>query len=176
MRYLAPGTATATASVSSAVVDPVAWNDTALATTTITSPVPQPAISGQVRNAGNAGLPNVTVTLGGGASRTTLTSADGTYSFANLTNGASYTVTPSATEYAFTPASASFTGLVADQRADFLGSPLPRPAISGQVRDAGNAGLPNVTVALGGGGSTRTVTGADGSYSFTGLPRGATYP
>jgi len=62
---------------------------------------PQPTydISGTV-----TGAPNVTITLNGLASKTTITDPSGNYSFTGIANG-SYTVTPSVTWYAFNPPS-----------------------------------------------------------------------
>jgi len=62
---------------------------------------PVHSIIGQVT--GNSiGLGGVTMTLSGGASATTITAPDGTYSFADMADG-SYTVTPSKRNYNFGP-------------------------------------------------------------------------
>jgi len=58
----------------------------------------------------------VTMTLGGAASQTTTTAANGTYSFTGLASG-SYTVTPSKVGYAFAPGSLTFTMTGADATA-----------------------------------------------------------
>ena len=58
-------------------------------------PTPQMAsISGQLKSAIGAPLPNVDVVLSGDASQTVTTDAQGIYSFSNLTVGGNYTVDP----------------------------------------------------------------------------------
>jgi endonuclease G len=87
-------------------------------------------ISGTVRSRGGAGLSGVTVTLSSGdtALSNAVTDAGGNYTFSNVTAGGDYTVRPSSTSFTFSPASASFTGLSANQTADFTG--VPRVIIS----------------------------------------------
>lgn len=171
--YSTPGTVSASASVSGAALDPVASNDTATTTTTINRPPPRYTISGRTSHGGNADLPGVTITLSGGALRTTVTAANGTYAFTDLVGGSSYLVTPSARGFVFDPVSTSFASLAADQRADFRGSPVAD--ITGVVRDASDVGLANVVVSLGGAATRTTNTAADGRYRFTDLPAGEDY-
>jgi len=64
------------------------------------------AISGTISPA--AGGSGATVTLSGAAGATTVTNASGGYSFSGLANG-TYTVTPSDTGYAYSPASMNVT-------------------------------------------------------------------
>jgi len=64
-----------------------------------TTPQPTYDISGTV-----TGAADVTITLSGDASATTITDVSGNYSFTGIANG-SYTVTPSVTWYAFNPPS-----------------------------------------------------------------------
>jgi uncharacterized delta-60 repeat protein len=65
------------------------------------------------------GLVGVTMTLSGGASMTVQTDANGNYSFNNLVNGLTYTVTPSRPGYNFTPASATFKNITGSEGAVF---------------------------------------------------------
>jgi CSLREA domain-containing protein len=150
-------------------------------------------ISGYVRRGtgpGASALANVTMTLSGDASATTVTDAMGYYEFGNLvqdsvialgagrrgdalTSGGNYTVTPSLAGFVFTPSSRSYLNLVADQaNQDFVGAALF--TISGQVRDLNDTGVANVTMTLSGGASDTRTTDLNGDYSFT-LPEGATY-
>src|SRR5579885_517545 len=76
-------------------------------------------ISGQITYSGS-GLSGVGVSLSGGGATTT--NASGNYSFSGLSPGGSYTVTPAATGYQFTPTSRSFAKLSADQTANFTAS------------------------------------------------------
>ena len=82
-------------------------------------------ISGAVRSRGGAGLSNVTVTLSSGDTplANAVTDATGNYSFPNVTAGGDYTVSASSTSFSFTPPSATFTALSANQTADFTGTP-----------------------------------------------------
>jgi hypothetical protein len=82
------------------------------------------SISGTVLTAGASPMAGVTMTLTGTSGATTATLADGTYSFANLTNG-SYTVTPSLAGFSFTPPDRIVAISGANQPAqDFTGAPL----------------------------------------------------
>lgn len=73
-------------------------------------------ISGKVSGDVKAG---VKITLSGDTSGTTTTDDDGTYSFDGILDG-SYTVTPSLTGYAFTPANRSVTVSGADATQNFI--------------------------------------------------------
>ncbi len=132
------------------------------------------ALDGQIRDGSNAPLAGVTVTLSGAQSATTTTDAAGRYSFAGLTAGANYTVTPSRANYTFAPASLSFNNLSGDQAGNFSGT-LNSYKISGRVGDASNNALAGVTLTLGGAQATTTTTSdASGNYSFN-LPAGGNY-
>src|SRR5437588_193120 len=78
-------------------------------------------ISGTVRNRGGAGLSGVALTLASGDSAlaNAVTDGGGNYTFANVTAGGDYTVTPSSTSFTFSPASASFNSLAPNQTAGF---------------------------------------------------------
>ena len=62
-------------------------------------------ISGSVVDGNAAALAGVTITLSGDADDTTTTSGDGSWSFTDMSDG-SYTVTPSKTNFTYTPSSA----------------------------------------------------------------------
>ncbi|HEY6874311.1 MAG TPA: carboxypeptidase regulatory-like domain-containing protein [Geobacteraceae bacterium] len=66
------------------------------------------SISGTVTKTSGAPLAGVTMTLSGAGSGTATTGTNGSYSFAGLANG-TYTVTPSAAGYRFSPTSKSVT-------------------------------------------------------------------
>ena len=91
---------------------------------TLSSLVPTYSISGTVTTGGNA-MSGVTMTLGGSASGTTATNRSGVYSFANLIAG-TYTVTPAASGYSFTPSNWS-----GDVSADKTGIDFSGTATSG---------------------------------------------
>lgn len=76
------------------------------------------SVGGTVRDLGGNPVSGVTLTLGGGASATAQTSAQGTYTFPSLATGLAYTVTPSKAGCAFTPPSRSYTFLAVNQPAE----------------------------------------------------------
>lgn len=80
-------------------------------------PAPTYTISGQITSGGNS-LSGVTVNLSGSATNSTLTDSNGNYSF-TVNEGGSYTVTPSLTNFTFSPTSATFNNLSVNQTANF---------------------------------------------------------
>ncbi|HZH32335.1 MAG TPA: S8 family serine peptidase [Pyrinomonadaceae bacterium] len=80
------------------------------------------SISGSVRDANGAGVPNVTVFLSGSPNGTspTMTNSNGEYQFANLSANLSYTVTPSHPNFRFEPASINIPSLTSNQGANFI--------------------------------------------------------
>jgi len=88
------------------------------------TPTPTHNISGRV-TFGAFGLGNVTVALSGSAFATLQTDANGNYSFTNLAEGGSYTITPFKTNFVLSPQSLSFTNLSLNQTADFAASVAP---------------------------------------------------
>ncbi|MFN3651337.1 MAG: carboxypeptidase regulatory-like domain-containing protein [Armatimonadota bacterium] len=118
-------------------------------------------VSGRV-TAGGSPLSGVTISADG---RSTITAADGTYSFSGLAP-AIYELTASRAGYRFAPES-RLVSVGPDQTGqDFVGTPAYR--IGGTVTLDG-AGLSGVTVEAGG--ETAT-TGADGAYLLPPLPAG----
>lgn len=125
-----------------------------------------PIISGQIKNPSNQPLSNVIVVLSGTTSATAVSDGNGNFSFTGLTVGGNYVVTPSRTNYTFSPTVRTFTNLTSPQTADFVGT-LANYTISGRVSDSSNAGIGGITMMLSGSQSATTTTAADGSYSFT---------
>ncbi|HEX6625089.1 MAG TPA: Calx-beta domain-containing protein, partial [Pyrinomonadaceae bacterium] len=132
------------------------------------------SITGRVTGTGGQGLLGVNVTLSGAAQRVTTTDAAGNYSFDGLAPGASYTVTPSETNYVFTPQSRTFNNLAASQTADFAAA-LVNVNVAGRVADAEGNGLPGVTLTVSGALSLVTVTDADGNYSIPNVPANSSF-
>jgi hypothetical protein len=120
------------------------------------------SISGIVTENGS-GLSGVTVTAGKASAST---AADGSYTLSGLPAG-DYAVTASRTNYSFTPGQHNVT--VGPNRAgvDFVAT-RGTYSISGVVT-AGGSGLAGVTISAG---SANTTTGADGSYTISGLDAG----
>jgi hypothetical protein len=138
------------------------------------------SISGQVK-VGTAALAGVTMTLTGDrrfTPRTVNTLSNGTYSFTDLPAGMTYTVTPTKTNYSFTPGSRTYTTLNANKTGVNFAAALKTYSISGKiVRGSSTVGLDGVVVRVTASGfTTRTFnTTSTGLYSFTGLPAGKTY-
>ena len=124
-------------------------------------------ISGTVSGAVQQG---VILTLSGTASSTTTSGTDGTFIF--VASDGSYTVTPSLSGYTFTPSNRTIT--ISGKNVtgcDFVATKNPGIySISGTVSGAIQTG---VTITLSGALSSTTLSGADGSYSFTGLADGS---
>ncbi len=160
-----------------------------------------------IQDAGEAGIPNVTVNLldsGGAVVGTTTTDANGLYHFTNLVPGtysvefvppAGYTVSPAnqGANDAIDSDADTVTGrtgnytLVAGETNNTVDAGLHQPATAAigdfvwndtnanGIQDAGEAGIPNVTVHLldsGGAVIGTTTTDANGLYHFTNLTPG----
>lgn len=108
------------------------------------------------------GADSVTVTLSGDASATWMVKKSGeSYSF-TVPSGASYTITPSKSGYAFTPSNMTIKKLTANQTQNFEAK-VASYTISGTV-----TGADSVTVTLSGDSSaTWMVEKSGGTYSFT---------
>lgn len=132
---------------------------------TATSAATSYSISGAV--SGDT-LSGVTVTVSGTATASATTDASGNYSITGLQDG-SYTVTPSKTGYAFTPASSAATVSGANIGGkNFVAA--ANAALTYSISGAVSGGvLSGVTITLGGAGSATTTTNANGNYTFSGL-------
>ena len=157
---------------------PVNVNNSDVAEQDFTATVQSYTISGRVTLNGS-GLSGVTVSLQGTSTNSATTNSDGNYTFTGVQN-ALYTVTPSLTGYAFTPANRSVSvnnGDVTGQDFTATTIQLSQGTVSGTVTDALNGQpLTGVTVRLLSGSTViATVTNnQDGTYSITG-PAGSGY-
>jgi N-acetylneuraminic acid mutarotase len=108
--------------------------------------------------------------LTGTSNGTATTDMMGNYGFAGLSNGG-YTVTPSRTGYAFTPANQPVTVSGANVPGqNFTSAAVPTYSISGTVSGAVVSG---VTISLTGASPGTTTTDGQGNYSFVGLSNGS---
>jgi PKD domain/Carboxypeptidase regulatory-like domain/Ig-like domain CHU_C associated len=82
------------------------------------------SIAGRV-TINDEGLSGVTITLGGSVSQVTDTDQSGNYQFTNLQAGGNYTITPTKTNYTFTPQNPTFSNLNGNQVAIFSASINP---------------------------------------------------
>lgn len=107
-------------------------------------------ISGQVSNSGNA-LPEVSIVLSGSLINSTTTDSSGNYSF-TVNEGGNYTVTPSLTNYTFTPPSLTFNNISSNQTANFAASSTCSYSInptSASVGSTSSSGSTVLTAAAG---------------------------
>jgi len=86
------------------------------------------SISGQIADAANRPLPDVTVTLSGPITRVMQTDVNGNYAFANLAPGGNYAVTVQSNYFVFGPSRADFFNLGSSQVANFQAAPLAVPS------------------------------------------------
>lgn len=137
-------------------------------------------IGGRVTASG-ANLAGVKMTLTGDRRFTPITTntlSNGTYSFANVPAGGPYTITPSKTDYSFTPVSRTYATLNGNISTANFAATLKIYNISGKIVRAGTTvGISGVAVKVTASGfTTRTYTTAsNGVYMFTGLPAGKNY-
>src|ERR1700752_578336 len=83
---------------------------------------PTYTIAGQIKTATGAGVKGVLVALSGSQTSSTSTDPSGNYSFNGVQEGGNYTVTPSNTNFTFSPVSTSFSNLTAGKTANFTAS------------------------------------------------------
>ena len=127
------------------------------------------SISGRVVSPGGLPVEGVTITLSGATTATTVTDADGAYSFVDINSGA-YSITPSRATVTFKPAVRSVTVTSSSVQVKSITANVY--AISGKVRTASGRAVPDVTVMLGGNGTDVTATDGNGRYAFPFLSDG----
>jgi hypothetical protein len=128
------------------------------------------SISGRVTDSNAQGLLGINLHLGGAQSADTTTDAAGNYSFTGLAQGSDFTVTPTETNFRFTPVRRTFNNLQADQTGiDFTGAFINH-SITGRIVDQQGNGIAGVIVTLAGALSAVTHTDAQGNFSFPDVP------
>ncbi|HEX8746165.1 MAG TPA: carboxypeptidase regulatory-like domain-containing protein [Pyrinomonadaceae bacterium] len=132
------------------------------------------SISGRVMDAGYNGIFGVTMTLSGAQTATITTDAQGNYNFGALAAGGTYTVTPSKTNFSFTPPSHTFDNLSGNVQLEFTGQGVTY-SIGGQVLNENNIPIPGVVVSLSGSGNAQATTDLNGNYFFGNLTAGGNY-
>jgi hypothetical protein len=135
-------------------------------------------VRGAVSGPNGAAASGVEVTLrdaNGEPIATTTTDADGGYAFPRVQASAGYRidVAPPPGLVVEGDAQQEIDLSTADAEADFSLRAFVAPSVSGEVRGADGAAIPDVTVDLSGdAGSYRTTSGADGTFSFAAVPAG----
>lgn len=81
-------------------------------------------LQGRITDARGRGIAGVTVSLSGSQTKTTTSSIGGAYSFSGLTEGGTYTVSPSQNNYTFTARTRTFSHLVGSQSCNFAATAL----------------------------------------------------
>lgn len=119
---------------------------------------------------GVSGLSGVNIALTGTEQAVTTTDSNGNFTFAKVTAGGTYTLTPTKSQYVFTPPALLFVGVSGDKTADFRSS--FRYYVAGRVADNSGRSLAGITMTVSGDESATTLTAADGSYSFALAPAG----
>lgn len=130
-------------------------------------------VSGRVIDARGTPISGVTVTLGGSQSAIIQTDNNGNYSFGNLAQGGTYSVSPSKVGSTFSQPTKTLYNLSADRTVNF--TEVAYYTISGRVAEASSIGISDVTIVLGGSESAMTTTDSSGNYSCVHLPMGGTY-
>ncbi|HSE30251.1 MAG TPA: carboxypeptidase regulatory-like domain-containing protein [Pyrinomonadaceae bacterium] len=130
------------------------------------------SISGRLTDGNGTGIDGILVRLNETASTTT--EADGSYAFTMLPAGQSYTVTPSSSDFDFSPSSVAIQDLSSDQSANFTGI-AHNISINGNVVDENGAPVRGATVSLSGSQSNSALTGLQGEFQFGNLPTTGTY-
>ncbi len=135
---------------------------------------PTHSIAGRLAESNGTGTPSVQVALNGSQTTTTMTDANGNYSFSNLIKGGNFRVVPAqGTNYVVSPQSATVKDLSADSTVNFTTVPLY--SISGTVKNSAGAAITGATVALSGSTTRTASTDNSGAYTFTGLRADGNY-
>jgi len=121
-------------------------------------------ISGHIETGGSSGIEGVLVSASTGETDTT--SASGYYEL-ELDYDWSGSITPTKTGWTFSPTERNYSNVTSDiTNADFTGTPLPAPVVSGYIKTEGDDGIEGVEV-TGTNGMGSTFTDGDGYYELT---------
>jgi hypothetical protein len=105
------------------------------------------SIGGQVTDINGRPVSGVSMRLSGAREASAQTDAEGRYSFADLTAGESYTITPSKALYIFSPQGQTFTALGGDQSAHFTVTASPDgPLLATEASSTRAIALDSVTL------------------------------
>jgi uncharacterized repeat protein (TIGR01451 family) len=131
-------------------------------------------VTGTILDGGGAPLAGVSVIASGGHEATVITGANGSYIFTGIQSGATgIVITPALTGYTFLPVSRTVNDVSANVTGQDFTATLNTYTVGGTI-SFGGSGLEGVSVATTGGHSQTVTTDADGLYTLTGVPHGAT--
>ncbi|HYE16287.1 MAG TPA: carboxypeptidase regulatory-like domain-containing protein [Pyrinomonadaceae bacterium] len=138
------------------------------------------SISGQLLESINVPITNVRLRLDGPAGtapRYVITSVagNGNYYFGGLKAGETYTVTPEAGAWRWSPDSMTFTAISKSWTLQHFYGTRSGYAISGRLTDAGGNPISPATVYMSGSRNASAAVGTDGTYIFYNLAPGGTY-
>ncbi|OGS21832.1 MAG: hypothetical protein A2252_00025 [Elusimicrobia bacterium RIFOXYA2_FULL_39_19] len=138
-------------------------------------PVPggMTSINGYVNSNSSVAVSGVTVALSGSSTGTYTTGSNGFYTF-SVSTGGTYTITPTKTDWNFSPINKSYTNInSAQSNQDFFGAYTGSGySISGTVTSSTGSAISGVTVTLTGTGTGSTSTNGSGVYQFSSLAPG----
>jgi GH18 family chitinase len=133
------------------------------------------SISGTIVDTNTIALANITVNLTGDITKSTTTNSSGNYTFTNLLESGTYTITPSSNIYSFAPISISTVNLIGNLTSKNFTGTLLLYYIKGYVQDENNNGISGATVTLSGSASSTTFTNSSGYYEFVNLLKAGNY-
>jgi hypothetical protein len=112
----------------------------------VVRPADKVSLSGKVTDRNGTGISDVTVRLSGSEQDVTPTDANGNYSFANLLQGGSYTLTPTKANLAFAPRHQSFDNLRSNRTGDFTSILVPIITSISPTYALQGASIPSFTI------------------------------
>jgi microsomal dipeptidase-like Zn-dependent dipeptidase len=133
------------------------------------------SISGRVTVRTGEPLPRVTLTLAGSATQSVATDDAGKFRFTALAADGSYTITPAAPGYAFTPQSASFSLLSRDRTGVGFRATLIGYRAAGRALNVDGSAIPDLELSLTGPTNATVRTDRNGAFVFERLLPGGRY-
>ncbi len=92
-------------------------------------------LQGKITDRAGRGIPGVTVSLSGSQTKTTTSLVSGAYGFSGLTEGGTYTVSPTQNNYSFSARTRTFSHLVGSQSSNFTATALPAGSGTGLLAE-----------------------------------------
>ncbi|OGS22243.1 MAG: hypothetical protein A2252_06695 [Elusimicrobia bacterium RIFOXYA2_FULL_39_19] len=130
-------------------------------------------ITGSVKDSGGSGISGVDLALSGSSTGSYTTGGSGFYTF-SVSTGGTYTVTPTKTDWSFSPVNLSFANITSAQsNQNFTGTYSGSGySIGGTVTSSTGSALGGVPITLSGSASGSTTTNGSGAYQFSSVAPG----